>query len=399
MSKNGRFIFIMAFLMSLIAFAIDASLPAFPKIQESLNLAKANDVQVVIAFIFLGMAAGIMIYGPLSDSIGRKKTLYIGIFIFIIGSCFSALSTSLSIMLMGQFLQGFGGAACRVVSLAMVRDKFRGKEMGKIMSLIMIFFVLVPAMAPTVGQLISNISSWRFIFVSYTVLGICALIIIKFFQNETLTTENRIPFSIKNIISGSLETIRNPIARPFTISSSFMLGSFLGYLTSTQQIFQVQYGLGDAFPIYFASLALCIGVSSFFNSKLVDHFGMIQITTVAMIGSVILSALYLILLFIYEGHTPLIFFMAYLGMTFLFLGPLFGNLNAIAVHYLGHIAGIANSVISATQTFLSVLMGTFIGYLYSGNTYPLVIGFLIGNGISLMIVLHTKKRYESVLKL
>jgi len=161
---NNQFIVLMAFLMSLVALSIDAMLPALRDIQISLGIKNANDVQLVISSVFFGMSFGLILYGPLSDAYGRKKPLYIGVSIFIIGSIMSLVSQGLEMMLFGRFLQGFGASACRVVSLAMIRDQYSGNEMGKVFSLIMVIFIIVPALAPTVGQIILYMAEWQAIF-------------------------------------------------------------------------------------------------------------------------------------------------------------------------------------------------------------------------------------------
>ena len=385
--------------MSLVALSIDAMLPALGQIRDSLKIATANDTQQIISYVFLGMAPGLLIYGPLSDSIGRKKPLYFGIIIFILGSALSALATDLNMMLTGRFLQGLGAASSRVVSLAMIRDCFRGREMAKVMSLIMVIFVLVPVLAPILGQGVLLISDWRTIFYSFIFLASLAAILLKIRQEETLAKKMRIEFSITNVGQGAWETAKDPIARPFTVAAGIIFGAFIGYLNTSQQVLQIQYNLGETFPFYFAGLALCLGVSSFLNSRLVEKFGMTRLSILSLIAIIMLSSLYLISLLFYEDVTPLFALMLYLSTCFLFFGFLFGNLNAIAIDGLGHIAGIANSVIGCTQTLISVLIGASIGNMYDGNLYPMTIGFLVSGFVSLAIVLYAQRKNPEIEKL
>lgn len=393
----GRFEFIalMAALMSMVALSIDAMLPALGIIGQDLNVANANDSQLIISSVFLGMAFGLIIYGPISDSFGRKKAIYLGVGIFLIGCLISIFAQDFEHMLIGRVLQGFGAAACRVVTIAMMRDKYDGKEMAKIMSLIMMVFIMVPALAPSVGQLILFFSDWHFIFVALFVLALASVIWLHTRQDETLAVEKRAPFSLSNIKRGMIETIKHPESRTYTLAAGIMFGAFVGYLSSSQQILQVQYGTGDLFSLYFGALALAIGFSSFANSKLVMKISM-QTLCIAALAVVFSTS---ILFFIYaefvNENPGLLSFMLYMLSTFFCFGILFGNFNSLAVHPLGHIAGVATSVISTVQTLISVLVGSYIGQHYDGTIIPLILGFTICSGLTLSLVVWLRMRVSA----
>ncbi|WP_127714350.1 multidrug effflux MFS transporter [Halobacteriovorax sp. HLS] len=383
---ENRFIVLMAFLMSLIALSIDAMLPALNHIRESLAVVNENDIQLVISTIFLGMSFGLMLYGPLSDSIGRKKPLYLGLSIFCVGSLISLLSHSIEVMLLGRFLQGFGASSCRVVSVAMIRDKFHGPAMGRVMSLIMMVFIVVPAVAPGLGQLIIYIGNWQSIFLVFIILAICGILLLRYTQDETLALDKRIPFSFSSIGNGIKETVSNGTSRGYTICAGLIFGAFVGYLSSAQQILQLQFNLGDSFSLYFGALALSIGVSSFINSKLIARFGMRNLSIISIASLNLLSIFYLVYIFSISTPVTLLSFVIYLGLSFLFIGILFGNLNTLAIAPLGHIAGVANSVISSFQTFISVSVGGVVGQLYNGTVIPLVGAFFLLSLISFIII-------------
>jgi len=256
--SHTEFVCLMAALMSLVALAIDAMLPALGQIGKSFGVQNQNDVQLVISSVFFGMALGLMVYGPLSDSYGRKNAIYLGLSIFLVGNLISIFSPNLTMMLLGRVFQGFGAASCRVVTTAMIRDKFSGREMGKIMSFIMMIFILIPALAPSLGQAILLFSGWRVIFAMFIFLGFLCGLWLYLRQPETLPKEKRLKFSFSTILAGCLETIRNPIAMGYTIASSFIFGGLIAYLSSSQQIFQIQYNLGKLFSFYFGGLALSI---------------------------------------------------------------------------------------------------------------------------------------------
>ncbi|MAA72357.1 MAG: Bcr/CflA family drug resistance efflux transporter [Bermanella sp.] len=393
----GRFEFIvlMAALMSMVALSIDAMLPALGIIGQDLNVANANDSQLIISSVFLGMAFGLIIYGPISDSFGRKKAIYLGVGIFLIGCLISIFAQDFEHMLIGRVLQGFGAAACRVVTIAMMRDKYDGKEMAKIMSLIMMVFIMVPALAPSVGQLILFVADWHGIFVVLFILALASVIWLHTRQDETLAVEKRAPFSLTNIKRGMIETIKHPESRTYTLGAGIMFGAFVGYLSSSQQILQVQYGTGELFSLYFGALALAIGFSSFANSKLVMKMSM-QTLCIAALSVVFSTSIVFFIYAEFVNENPgLLSFMLYMLSTFFCFGILFGNFNSLAVHPLGHIAGVATSVISTVQTLISVMVGSYIGQHYDGTIIPLILGFTICSGITLSLVVWLRLRVSS----
>ncbi|MBL4576330.1 MAG: multidrug effflux MFS transporter, partial [Opitutaceae bacterium] len=270
----GEFVALMAFMMALVALSIDAILPALPDMGRDLQVAEPNDSQLVISLLFLGLAFGQIFYGPLSDSAGRKPAVYLGFLIYIIGCFISGFSDSLPVMLVGRFFQGFGLAGPRVVSIALIRDQYSGREMARVMSFVMVLFILVPTLAPALGQGILMVADWRAIFCVFLVLGLAIVAWFSVRQKETLLPEDRRPFSLKGIRSVFGEVLRNRTAMRYTVATGFVSSPFFGYLNSVQPIFQEQYGLGEKFPLYFAICALVFGGAAFFNGKLVLRFGM-----------------------------------------------------------------------------------------------------------------------------
>ena len=393
---STEFIIIMASLMSLLALSIDSMLPALNLIGNSLGVSNPNDNQLIISSMFLGMAMGLMLYGPLSDSFGRKKALYLGVFIFLIGDLISLLANDFTFMIIGRLCQGFGAASCRVVTTAMIRDRFEGKEMAKIMSLIMLVFIMVPVLAPALGQLILVFYPWPAIFILLFVFALTSIIWLGLRQPETLDVEKRIDFSLGNVWAGIKETLSTPVSRAYTLAGGFIFGAFIGYLSCVQQILQIQYELGSAFSFYFGALALAIGLASFANSKLVMKFKIPTLCIAALCVFVAASFIFTLFTYYYDGHPALPFLLAYLALVFFCFGFVLGNFSTLALYSLGHIAGVANSVISTIRTLISVVVGGMIGQLYDGTVQPLVIGFLLCSLISLIIVVSINKKHSHV---
>ncbi|MCX6177767.1 MAG: multidrug effflux MFS transporter [Chlorobiales bacterium] len=373
----AEFISLTAMMMSLVALSIDTMLPALSEIGRDLGVVDTNSSQLIISLFFLGMASGQLLYGPLSDNSGRKKAIYLGYGLFITGCVLSLIATTLPVMLAGRLLQGFGAAGPRIVSVAIVRDRYEGSAMARVMSFVMTVFIIVPIIAPTLGQGMLFLAGWRAIFASFLILALLTLVWFALRQPETLLEQKRVPFSFKQIISTMMMIFRNRSAIGYTVTSGLVFGFFLGYLNSAQQIFQELYALGAAFPYYFAFLALSIGGASLSNARFVLRHAMQLLSKRALISISVLSAGYFLLALGNHGHPPLWTLMAYLFATFFGTGILFGNLNALAMESLGKIAGIGAGVVGSLSTFISLIAGTIIGQCYNGTVMPLIAGFFM----------------------
>ena len=396
--KFFEFVALMAMIISMVALSIDAMLPALPDIASDLGVTNINDSQYVISILFVGMAIGQMIFGPMSDSIGRKNAINLGFVVFIIGCLVSLLAQTFTVMLIGRFLQGFGVAGPRIVSIALVRDRYEGRKMARVMSFVMTIFILVPVVAPAVGQAILIFADWRGIFWMFLVLSFIALSWFNLRQPETLPLESRVKFSIEQIVLDVKYIFAIPAAVGYTVAAGIVFGAFLGYLSSSQQIFQQQYGLGDQFVVYFGVLAASLGVASLVNAKLVMRFGMRRLSLGALMSITFLSVPFYFLSQHYAGNPPLGQVMAYLLAVFFFVGILFGNLNALAMEPLGSVAGIGAAVVGSLSTLISVILGVVISSAYDGTILPLVSGFALLSIGCLMVMGWTEIMSAKALK-
>lgn len=379
-----EFTLLIALLMSIVAISIDALLPALGVISQEIQLTHPNQAQYIISALFLGMAIGQLICGPLSDSSGRKKILYMGITLFLVGSVICFFAQDINTILIGRFIQGLGVSGPYVSAISIVRDKYSGRLMAKIMSLVMLIFIMVPALAPSLGQAILLVASWRYIFVLYVIYSVAIGLWIFLRLEETLPKEKRISFSASSFIDGFKEVIFNRITMSYTLCMGLFFGSFVGYLNSSQQIFQVQFGTGKLFTVYFGVLALLFGVASLLNSQLVEKWGMHYISKRAVCGLVLSSALFLLLHAVTD--IQLWMFLIYAATLFFCFGMLFGNVNAMAMEPMGHVAGIASAIIGSVSSIISMVIGTFIGQMYNNTLIPVTLGFLIMGGLALLIM-------------
>lgn len=362
--------------MSLVAMAIDMILPALPAIAVEFGLADVRQAQYIITGVFAGMIAGKLLFGPLSDAWGRKPAIYIGLVFFISGSILCYFSTQFSVLFFGRVLQGIGVASPRIVCLALVRDQFEGREMARIMSFIMMVFILVPAIAPAIGQAILYVSEWRTILLVFMLVGVICLAWFGIRQPETLKADQRRSLAIKPIIVAIREIVTHPAALGYTFAIGFVFAGFVGYLVSSQQIFDLIYGRGEQFAYYFGGLALVIGSASMVNARFVIKHGMRKLSLWALYGIVILSLLACLFELSSSAPVPFAVFVIYCLLCFFCVGILFGNLNALAMEPLGHVAGTGAAVVGAGSTIISVVLGSLIGQLIGDDVLPMFLGFL-----------------------
>jgi DHA1 family bicyclomycin/chloramphenicol resistance-like MFS transporter len=391
-SGFGEFILLMAMAMSLVALSIDMMLPAFPVMGRDLGVSHANDIQLVISWMFIGLALGQPFYGPLSDSIGRKPAMHAGFAFLLLGSVVSMTAGDFSTMLLGRFLQGFGAAGPRTVALALIRDRFHGEEMARVMSFIMTIFILVPVLAPALGQGILLFADWPAIFLFIIAFGLTVQGWLTLRQPETLAPEYRRPFTLKGIGTGLLEVLRNGPAMVYTVVAGCMFGAFMGYLNSCQAVFQQQYGLGKLFPLFFGGLAFSAGISAIINGNLVMRFGMRRLTHSALYVITALSWFLFLLSVMQAGEPPLWQFMAACVAWFFCIGVVFGNINALAMEQLGHVAGSAAAVIGTATTLMAVGLGFIVGRAYDGTVLPLSLGFAVLASASVLLVVALQVR-------
>ena len=384
--RPGEFIPLVALLFSLVALSIDGMLPALPELGRDLGVARPNDVQYVITSLFLGLGLGQIFFGPLSDRIGRKPAIYVGLVVFMAGCAVSVWAPTFEVMIAGRVLQGIGVAAPRIVTVALVRDQYAGRPMARVMSFAMAVFILVPAAAPALGLAILRLAGWREIFVAFLLIGAVAFVWLLVRQPETLPAARRRPLSPRAIGRSVREILRTRAAVCYTVATGFAFAPFVAYLSSAPQMFEEGYGVGDLFVLWFAVLALVIGVTSIVNGRLVMRYGMRRLSRIAASAIAVASAVAWFVLLPFDGLFPFWLFMAYFLFVFMCVGLLFGNLNALAMEPLGHVAGIGAAVVASLATLISVPLGGFVGLSFDGTLYAQVLAFAVfGTGMVVAI--------------
>ncbi len=390
LQKNGpasvEFVIIVSLMMSLMALSTDIMLPALPQIGTDLSVLNPNQRQLIVSVLFLGLAIGQLFFGPLSDKTGRKPAIYSGYALFIVGALISVFATSFPIMLSGRLLQGLGISAPRAVTLALVRDRYEGRAMAQVMSFVMTVFILVPMIAPSLGQAILQFTGWRSLFVFLILMALGTLTWFAVRMPETLAEDQRAPFSLSRIVAATREIVGIRSALGYTVSAGLVSGAFIGYINSAQQILQEQYELGDLFPIYFGMIAFSLGLASFLNARLVMRYGMHFLVRLSLRIIFSLACVGFGIAVLTGGQPPLWFLLGYLMLTFFCIGILFGNQNSLAMSPLGHLAGIGAAVVGSLATLIAMPLGTIIGQSYNGTVLPAIAGLGILSFFSIFVV-------------
>lgn len=389
-----EFVVLMAALTALDALAIDSMLPALGQISSDLEFQHVNDRQFVVTTIFLGFGIGLLFYGAFADSIGRRRPVITGMVLYLAGTVLCALATDLSALLTGRVLQGFGAAGPYVLSLAIIRDSYSGREMASIMSLVMMIFMAVPALAPLMGQAILFAGDWRLIFL---VLAAYAVVVLAWFylrQPETLNTSHRRPLGFRALLGAAKTVLSHRITCALTVSQGLIVGAFVAYLSTTQQIFQQHYGVGAMFPVYFASMAVALAIAAWFNSRWVVSRGAEFLVVVAYCVVIAASAAGLVGFTAWSAGMPFPVFLTYMLVIYACCGLLFGNLSSLAMNPMGEVAGIASSMIASVSTLVSFSVGTAVGRFYESGALPVIAGFLVCGSLGLLLVVLGGRRLQ-----
>jgi len=382
--KMWEFVMLMAVMTAIPAMSIDMMLPALPDIGRDLNVSNPNDRQSVVLFFFLGLAAGSLFYGPLSDRYGRRAILIATLCCLLAMTIIAALAPSFPILIGVRLAAGFFAAACRVTVVSIVRDCFRGDAMARIISLIMMVFIIVPMLAPSLGYSILLFAPWRFIFWILAALILLILIWASVRLPETLAIENRTSIGARDLAATFARIVSNRNSIGHMLASGLMMAGMVGFVVSVQQIFYDVFEAPDIFPLAFAVMAAGMVVGSMLNSRLVERFGARRMSQTAVILLVLLSALHCAV--IISGYETLIIFSLIQGLGNLFFAFAGANFSAISLEPFTKGAGLASSVQAFLSTLISALLGGVIGAHFDGSPLPIAIGFLTFSSLSLLVI-------------
>ena len=391
-----EFIALIAMLFATIAFSIDAMLPALPEIAQQLTPSDPNKAQLIVTSFVLGMGLGTLFAGPLSDSFGRRNVILAGAVLYCAASAVAMIAPSLETVLAARVVQGLGAAGPRVVSLALVRDLYKGREMARVVSFAMMIFTLVPAVAPLAASGIIEAWGWRAIFAAFILFTVIAMGWMLARQPETLPAAARRPLAIGPLWQALREVLSNRVVLTAIAVQTLCFGCLFGTLSSTQQLFDQTFGRGESFPLWFALIALLSSSASMINAALVVRLGMRRMISTTLWVQVALAGGFAAAWAsgvleggVLAGGAAFPAYILWTTSVFMMAGLVLGNLNAIALEPLGHIAGMAASVSGALSTVLAVMIAAPLGLAFDGTPLPLALGvcLLSLGGAALMLTL------------
>ncbi|KQU56120.1 MFS transporter [Sphingomonas sp. Leaf339] len=379
--KPGEFVAFIAALMAVNALGVDLMLPALADIGHQLSIATANHRQWIITAYMLGFGAGQLVYGPLADRYGRRPILLVTLVGFVAASVFAAGSQTFAGLLGARVLQGLMSASTRVLAVAIVRDRYSGRQMARTLSVAQMIFFLVPIMAPSLGQVLLAFGPWRFIF--YALAGFAAFVLAWTILRlrESLPVDRRSPLSIMALKQAYRLTLTNRFSAGYAVAASMTFGGIIAFVSSAQQIFVDEFHAGERFTILFAICAFSMGCASFANSRLVERLGTRLISQSALLGLIGLSVLHIVV--IAAGRESLVTYMVFQALSMTCIGLCGSNFGAMAMEPVGHIAGTASSIQGFITSVGAVVVGSVIGQSYNGTTWPLAIGYL---GIGIVVL-------------
>lgn len=387
-----EFIGLLAWLMAMTALSIDIMLPALPDVGRAFGLVAENDRQLIVTTYLAGMACGQLLWGHVSDRIGRRLPLLLGLAVYVGASAAAVAAPSFAWLLVARTCQGFGGAAARSIAMAIVRDIFSGRDMARTMSFVMMIFITVPVLAPGLGQALLHFGTWRWTFDALFVAGVVAALWVGLRLPETRQASTRRPLGVG---ASLVAVLGNRVTFGYGLAAGLMFSSLVAYIACAQQIFVGIYDLGPLFPVAFGIVAGSMAVAGFTNALLVQRLGMRKLAHSALVGFIAVGLALTALCWF--GKPPLLATMGLLAASFFLFALMQSNFNAIAMQPMGHVAGMASSLLGASVTATGVAIGSFIGRQFDGTLIPIAAGFA-GLGICALLIVQAVEGWRGMFR-
>ncbi len=380
----------LAGLMALNAFAIDAMIPALPDIGRSLNVAAENDRQLVVIAYMAGFGSTQLLWGPLADRFGRKPILAAGVALYAAFALLCAFAGSFPLLIAGRAAMGASAAVTRVLVVAMVRDLFEAEAMARVMSLVFMVFMLVPVLAPNIGQAILLFAPWRAIFIVLAAYGLIMFVWSWVRLPETLHPEYRRALNWREIGSAAWETIREPQSRGYTIALTITFACLVAYISTVQQIVFDVFKAPHLIGIVFAAIAAPMALASWTNSKVVGRFGLRRVGHSAAASFAVVTIVHAAIAS--SGHETLAVFIVLQGLTMFCFAFTSSNLGTLAMEHMASIAGTASSIQGVVGTLGAALIGFLIGRAFDGTVRPFVIGCAVCATLAFLVIVLTEPK-------
>ncbi|MEQ1608098.1 MAG: multidrug effflux MFS transporter [Hyphomonadaceae bacterium] len=384
-----EFVSLTAMLMALNSLAIDIMLPALPQMGLDFAMREENDRQLIIVSYMLGFGVSQLFYGPLTDRFGRRSVLFVSLFFYIIAGIMCVFAPTFEILIAVRAFMGASAGGSRVIAVSAARDLYAGRQMAKVMSLIMIVFMTAPIVAPGIGQVMLKIMDWRGIFWGLAMFGALMFVWVLTRLPETLPKERRQPFNLPTMFKNYWKVIKTRDSLGYTIASGLLFGGLMSYISSSEQLYHEVYATGDWFALWFAGAAIAMSASNLINSQLVERLGMRVLSHGALIAFVIVSAIHTVIAL--QGPVPFTLFYSLMIIAFFAVGFQGPNYNAIAMEPLGALAGSGAALIGFASSFVSATIGGVVARQFDGTITPIVVGHAILGSLALLAILITER--------
>ncbi|HEX7792557.1 MAG TPA: multidrug effflux MFS transporter [Afipia sp.] len=369
-SGFARNAIVLGLLSAIGPFAIDMYLPALPSIATDLNASTAA-TQMTLTVFFVAFGVCQIIYGPVSDMVGRKPPLYFGIVIFALGSIGCGLAPGITWLIVFRFIQGLGAAAVAVIPRAVIRDLHTGFEATRLMSLVMLVFSVSPILAPLTGSALIVPFGWRAVFAVVTIGAVLSFLLVAFLLPETRLSEDRVEVSVDSVLGGFAELFRDRRFLGLTFIGGFGLASFFVFLASSSFVYIQHFGLTPTqYSLAFSVNAVGFIGASQFSAALARRFGISSVVIVAVTCFAAMSVLLFAIVAL--GVDNLAVLIGLLFVAFAWLGLVIPSTMVLSLEHHGPIAGMASALGGTLQMVTGAVMIVVASAFFNGTALPMV---------------------------